>query len=378
MRGRNPEAASGAGNHIRGLDGIRACAFLLVLAGHSGFTWIPNGFGVTVFFFLSGYLITTLLRKEWIRTGRVSIPRFYVRRAFRILPPLYCALTFALIMAAIGLTSSDVHWKGVLAVQLFLSNYSEVLLGAAVPAGLSVLWSLAVEEHFYLVFPWMYKEFLKLRMNRLRQVLFLCALCLLILVWRLVLVQGFHVSWYRVYSFTDTRLDSILFGSILAIGANPAIDRLDKVTRRQYAVAAFIGLVILLGSIAVRGEAFRQTFRYTIQGIALFPVFIYVIKYSDSVVTRLLEFRPLVHIGDLSYSLYVFHYTILFSLAEHVKGSPLKMFLMTLCCTYLVALFMRYCVEVPANRMRNRMLEAFPPDMVLQGSTISDRDYVPQ
>src|SRR4051794_26452168 len=82
----------GGQNHIRGLDGIRALAFFLVLGGHSGFSWIPNGFGVTLFFFLSGYLITTLLRLEYIQTGAISISRFYVRRAFRILPPFYCAL----------------------------------------------------------------------------------------------------------------------------------------------------------------------------------------------------------------------------------------------------------------------------------------------
>src|SRR5664279_4763278 len=75
--------------HIPSLDGLRAVAFLMVFFGHVGAPGVPGGFGVTVFFFLSGYLITTLLRIERERTGRVSLRLFYLRRALRILPPFY-------------------------------------------------------------------------------------------------------------------------------------------------------------------------------------------------------------------------------------------------------------------------------------------------
>src|ERR1017187_742613 len=264
--------------HINGLDGIRACAFLMVLVGHSGISWVPNGFGVTVFFFLSGYLITTLLRREWIRTGTISVSRFYIRRVFRILPPLYCGLIFATVLALTGITHSDVHWKAIAATQLFMTNYSEAWLKVNVPLGLSVLWSLAVEEHFYLAFPLVYRSMLRANIGKNRQVMFLCALCILVLAWRTILMAVYHVFWNRVYTGTDTRLDSILFGSILAIAANPVIDRLDGVTRRRYFISALIGVLVLLASIAVRGEMFRQTARYTIQGTALVPVFLYVIR----------------------------------------------------------------------------------------------------
>src|SRR5579863_10318382 len=217
------EGSDGAGR-IKGLDGMRAGAFLLVLGGHCGFKWIPNGFGVTVFFFLSGYLITTLLRREWIRTGAVSVTRFYIRRAFRIMPPLYCGMTLAIALALAGVIASDVKWKAVAAIQLFLTNYSEVVLGCSVPLGLSVLWSLAVEEHFYLVFPWLYRNLLRLGMRQSQQALILGCICLVVLIWRSCLMFEFHTFWNRVYTGTDTRLDSILFGSIMAIAANPAID----------------------------------------------------------------------------------------------------------------------------------------------------------
>jgi peptidoglycan/LPS O-acetylase OafA/YrhL len=366
----SPDRISTSKNHIRGLDGLRACAFLLVLAGHCGFSWIPNGFGVTVFFFLSGYLITTLLRKEWIQSDAISISRFYIRRSFRILPPLYCALLFAIVLAETGLMHSEIHWKGVIAAQFFMSNFSEALFGVSVPAGLSVLWSLAVEEHFYLVFPWLYLWFLRARVPRVRQVIILGGFCLLTLGWRLVLMTTLHAAWFRVYSFTDTRMDSILFGSIMAIAANPVIDGLNNVSRRRCLTATLISVLVLIVSIAMRGEVFRQTFRYTIQGIALFPIFFYVTRYADSSITRVLEWKVLRHVGDLSYSLYVVHYAVLFALTERIGGGPVKVFLLTLSVSYILALIMHRYVELPANRLRNRVLEMPRSRMVLQASTI--------
>src|SRR5579863_6643914 len=297
------EGSDGAGR-IKGLDGIRACAFLLVLGGHCGFKWIPNGFGVTVFFFLSGYLITTLLRREWLRSDAVSVRQFYIRRAFRILPPLYCGIVLAIVLALTGVIKSDLQWKAIAAIQLFLTNYSETLLGSAVPLGLSVLWSLAVEEHFYLVFPWLYRYLLRHRIQRSIQALILGCICIMALAWRSCLMFQYHTFWNRVYTGTDTRLDSILFGSIMAITANPVIDRVPGMTRSRCTWAAIMGIVVLVVSIAIRGELFRQTIRYTIQGIALFPIFFYVVRNEDSLATRTLEAGWLKHLGDLSYSLY--------------------------------------------------------------------------
>ena len=345
---------------IPGLDGIRALAFLTVLLGHCGFTWIPNGFGVTVFFFLSGYLITTLLRREWIQTGDISISHFYIRRALRILPPLYFGIAFSAVLALGGLTHSAVHWKAIAVVLFFLTNYSDYLVGATLTAGLTVLWSLAVEEHYYLVFPLLYRYFCKLGLRSSRQVFVLALACLAALLWRIVLMTHFHVFWYRVYTGTDTRVDSILFGAILAIGANPVIDNLGAFTRRQLGFAAWAGAAIVLATIGARGEMFRQTFRYTIEGLALFPGFLYVIRYRDSVVTRLLENRFLTHIGDLSYSLYVVHYTVLSATPGWARQSPIMALIFSFGASYLVALAVRRWVEEPSHRLRQRLLLRSP------------------
>src|SRR5271163_2884515 len=90
--------------HIPSLDGLRAVSFLIVFLAHAGVEGFPGGFGVTVFFFLSGYLITTLMRMEADASGKVSLKHFYLRRALRILPPFYVVLVAATLLAAAGVT----------------------------------------------------------------------------------------------------------------------------------------------------------------------------------------------------------------------------------------------------------------------------------
>jgi peptidoglycan/LPS O-acetylase OafA/YrhL len=344
-------------DRIQGLDGIRACAFLMVLIGHCGLKWIPNGFGVTVFFFLSGFLITTLLRLEWIRTGTISVSRFYIRRAFRILPPLYCAIALAVAAAAFGILHSEVQWRALLAIQFFMTNFAEQIHGLTIPLGLSPLWSLAVEEHFYLLFPILYLALLKSGLSPARQGVLLGGICAVALVWRFVLMGGFHVFWNRVYTGTDTRLDSILFGAIMAIAANPVIDSFPALSRRWCGTAAVISIAILLATIAARGEFFRQTARYSIQGLALVPVFFYITRYPDSLPTRWLEWKPLTTLGDLSYALYVFHYTVMFAVNTWITTNPVATLVLTLAIACGLAELSRRYVERPAARMRNRVLE---------------------
>src|ERR1700733_14513831 len=101
--------------HLPSLDGIRAVSFLLVFAAHAGLgDVIPGGFGVTVFFFLSGYLITTLLRIEHDATGTVSLRQFYLRRALRILPPFYLVLALAALAAWLGVIAGGLSARALL------------------------------------------------------------------------------------------------------------------------------------------------------------------------------------------------------------------------------------------------------------------------
>ena len=147
-------------DHIPALDGIRAVAVLLVFLSHtSEQPLIPGGLGVTIFFFLSGYLITTLLRREAASKGFISMSDFYLRRAFRILPPMYLTLAIAWAITRFGHLPTQGNALGLFATTFYFYNYADLLhLHALVPSGMNLLWSLMVEEHFYLVFPWVVRS----------------------------------------------------------------------------------------------------------------------------------------------------------------------------------------------------------------------------
>ena len=239
---------------IPALDGFRALAILIVLASHVGLERIvPGQFGVTLFFFLSGYLITTMLRREIERTGRIDFSAFYRRRAVRILPPLYITLAFFLLLSSAGLIGR-IALAGLFFDLTFLSNYFPI---SHMPIG---LWSLAVEEHFYLGFP-LLLALLWRRFSFAGCAAVCVALCGVVLAIRLWEVR--HVAILNDITFwTHTRIDSILFGAILALWNNPVADRGNALPGRWtgYALAA----ALLAPTFVIRDEAFRQSFRYTI------------------------------------------------------------------------------------------------------------------
>ena len=115
---------SKAANLIPSLDGLRAVSFGIVFVAHAGLDkTVPGGFGVTVFFFLSGFLITTLMRTEFEKSGGVSLRAFYLRRVLRILPPFYLVLTAAAVLTALGLLGGELVPNAVAAQFLHYANY---------------------------------------------------------------------------------------------------------------------------------------------------------------------------------------------------------------------------------------------------------------
>lgn len=347
---RTPDNAA----HLPSLDGLRAISFLLVFLAHAGVPDVPGGFGVTIFFFLSGYLITTRLRLEHEARGEVSLKQFYLRRALRILPPFYLVLVLAGLAAWLGVVPGGVRGRAVLAQVLHLSNYWVVRFGCAgQPGGTGVFWSLAVEEHFYLVFPCVYVLLCRCMPEPRRQALSLHLVCALVLVWRVVLVFGLRAGEARTYMGSDTRVDSILFGCALALSGNPALDgppRLgDAVWRR---VLLPTGLLLLLATFVFRAPAFRESVRYTIQGIALVPVFVVALRWPAWGPFRILNFRALTFLGILSYPLYLVHYVLL-SAFEAVPGAPRGALVLAL--SVGVAWAIHELVEKPCARLRRRV-----------------------
>jgi peptidoglycan/LPS O-acetylase OafA/YrhL len=234
-----------------------------------------------------------------IRDGHVSFRIFYLRRAVRILPPMWVAIGLAVLFSLAGLTY-PLSFKWLISDFVFLSNY---VPGSGVQIG---LWSLSVEEHFYLLFPAVAIAIAARWGARACAAVCACA-CLTELGVRIVEVARLE-DFTNVNFWTHTRMDSILFGAILALWNNPVIDREDRLPRRS--ISYLIGGGLLAISFLVRDEAFRQTLRYTIQGVGLIFVFNAAIR-DENLARPLLENAPLRFLATLSYMLYLVHGTFL-------------------------------------------------------------------
>jgi peptidoglycan/LPS O-acetylase OafA/YrhL len=357
---------------IPSLDGIRALSFALVFAGHAGLNWIvPTTFGVTVFFFLSGFLITTLLRTELESTGTVSLKGFYLRRALRILPPFYVAFAFVFLLSTLAVVPPASEPPSMAAVLFHFSNYYIVQHdNEGFLTGTGVYWSLAVEEHFYLVFPCLYLAVTRIWKTPRAHALSLVAICLLVLAWRSVLVVVGHTSELRTSVATDTRFDSLLFGCILGLVENPVLDK-SVLPPLRWKLLFFLGLGGLLLSFVVRNEVFRETVRYDLQGVSLIPIFVCAVRYPTWLPIRPLNFKPIALIGACSYSMYLVHLTVLGVLSATLGAAPwpLAVPLLGLVLTFGLAALMYKCVENPCAALRRqlRVDRLSPPRLAVHG-----------
>ena len=342
--------------NLPSLNGFRAFAVLIVFLSHAGLgKIIPGGFGVTVFFFLSGYLITTLLRIEYEENNKINLKSFYLRRIYRILPPMYIILFTILILSKFGVVENSASAKGVIAQVLQATNYYMINVGQGIVPNTGVFWSLAVEEHFYLAFPilfsvcvsrWNYHDIAKIFL----------LICLLELFWRCVLVFCLHATLDRTYLSTDTRFDSLLFGCIMGIWMNPAF---ENEIGNLLSIGSKMTLLIISGILVIftliyRNESFRETARYTIQGIGLFPLFWLAIRYYNWGLFKILNLKPIAFFGTISYSFYLSHFFWLFIVGRYIKN-PIIIGLVGFLLTIVFSLLMYYLVELPFARLRKRL-----------------------
>ncbi|MBN8808852.1 MAG: acyltransferase [Sphingomonas sp.] len=329
---------------IPALDGLRALAIVIVMCSHLGLQQIvPGQFGVTLFFFLSGYLITTLLRQEIEAHGRIDLGRFYLRRIVRILPPMYLTIAFFMVLSAVGLLH-PLNWHALPVDFAFLSNYLPI---SGTPIG---LWSLAVEEHFYLAFP-LLLGLLARRFSFAQCAAIFLALCGVVLVVRLWEVHRL-ADFSQVNFWTHTRIDSILFGSILALWNNPVADRGDVVSRGTtgYLMAA----ALLLPTFVIRDDAFRQTYRYTVQGLGLMVLFNTLIR-ERGWASKLFNNPVTGQIAILSYTLYLVHSGLIAMLVPADGGHAVARKVIAIALAFVYAIAMHRLVERPLNRWRRKV-----------------------
>lgn len=285
-------------NRIGRLDGIRAIAILLVFARHTGLLhcgWI----GVDLFFVLSGFLITGILRRE--RTSDAYWGPFYTKRACRILPPLLlCFIAAALI------TPIPVHravWYALFAANVALAAHPKEA-GALV-----VLWSLAVEEHFYLLWPFAVRYLNRGRLIKLLAVV----LCIEPIVRGLATL---HVhSFEPIYYLTPFRLDGLAAGALLAIAIE---DETAVQLLKRWSGKCSVGLLAVLGASMVFKSFGREqnsvvfnSIGYSLLVACCLFVVTFVFLKEDSLLSRVLGSRPFVFLGTISYGFYLFHLAIL-------------------------------------------------------------------
>jgi peptidoglycan/LPS O-acetylase OafA/YrhL len=361
---------------IPSLDGIRAISVLIVVLAHSGLEAIvPGGLGVTIFFFLSGYLITTLMLTESKRTGTINIPQFYARRMFRLMPPLFVSLAIAYALTYAGLLAGGITITGLAAQLLYFANYYGLFFdpGNTVPDGTGILWSLAVEEHFYIFYPLLMTLLVGSSLRPRTIGTLLGVGCLVILAWRIYLVQFPDFVTNRTYYASDTRIDSIIFGCILAIVMNPVrnLRHNDTMSLREWAiVAAAIGT--LLVTLLYRDNVFRETIRYSLQGLALMPLFYFAVRFSDNQLFRHLNSRLAITLGTYSYAIYLIHHIVIRLIATRAPAIAANFFIL-FPIALLVSIAFAAAVDRFVDQYFRQLRRKFRPKLGEKGPAFSER-----
>jgi peptidoglycan/LPS O-acetylase OafA/YrhL len=277
------------------LDGLRGLAVIMVITQHSDVISHLGWVGVHLFFVLSGFLITGILRRS--RDQSSFWGQFYIKRVTRILPPLipffiFCAWTIS------------IPWKTVgLAYIFFGANIVQSFRSTPV-THLTILWSLTVEEHFYLLWPF------AIRYMRLRHLVMMLSAILVLDPVARAIATPYTWSWMPIYFLTCFQLDGLAAGALIALLAEHRVWR-DRLLRRSgwLAVASAFTFALLSRNaefLRERNSIYFNSFGYSLIVLMFAFSLAYVFLKPHSNVSRILASRPLVFIGSISYGLYLY------------------------------------------------------------------------
>jgi peptidoglycan/LPS O-acetylase OafA/YrhL len=323
------------------LDGLRALAVVAVFGYHAGLGWARAGFlGVDVFFVLSGYLITALLLHDHQREGRLNLVTFWKKRARRLLPAVVVVL--AAVAVAVPLLAPEQAYRlrgDLLAALGYVSNWRLIFedqsyfQSAGRPPLLQHLWSLAVEEQFYLVWPvvllWALRGRRALNPRLLVRPLLLAAVASTVLM---ALLFEPYSDPSRVYYGTDTRAAALLIGAALACAAIrwQHVDRLPEAGRQFLEIAGAAGLVGLVWAVSQVDEFDPRLYRGGFLAVAVLSVLVVAAAARPGrhgPLTAALSARPLVWLGRRSYAVYLWFWPVLMLTRPHrdvaLTGLPL-------------------------------------------------------
>jgi peptidoglycan/LPS O-acetylase OafA/YrhL len=341
--------------YIPGFDGLRALAVLAVIAYHLNLPYSQGGFlGVTVFFVISGFLITSLLLHEWKNTFTIHLRSFWIRRAKRLLPAMFLLLIFLNIATPLIRPELTANLRqDTVAAFFYYSNWHYIFQDLSYfeafekPSLLTHFWSLAIEEQFYIVWAVLILFFLKYIQNR-NTILGLIVLASFISTIRMAVLYDPSLDPSRVYYGTDTRMFSLLIGASFAF-IQPHPSQTTK-GRWIYEGLALFCLLIFLSMVIYTNQ--YDSFIYN-GGMAALSIttamLVLILSQSPTVLAKVLETPLLRWIGIRSYGIYLWHYpVILFMNAEVNTGSlnPIKIIL-ELTLTFILAAMSYSFVEKP-------------------------------
>jgi peptidoglycan/LPS O-acetylase OafA/YrhL len=328
------------------LDGLRALSIVLVIASHAVDRYQYPAImhigpvGVLIFFALSGYLITTKLLDEYQASGSISLRKFYTRRAFRILPPAVVFLAVVWLLSLVGVVICSA--AAIRAALFFYTNYSEF---GGPGWRVSHFWSLSVEEHFYLFWP-----FLLLALGVKNGWKTAATAALAICIWRVVdnhygLISGlFGADLQANMHRTDLTADVLLWGCCLAFLLRRRV-ALSKAVSTLVAVFAFTAMLVL----AAREAAHATPLLHLLPTILLFAV----VTAPRAPIGRFLDLPPLKFVGDLSYSLYIWQQLFLGGTAP-LLPVPLALVAIFACAFLSQRLVERPCINLGKNLIAAR------------------------
>lgn len=356
--------------HVPGLDGVRGLAVLMVVLGHTQISFLPPAqaqaildvigpgfYGVDIFFVLSGFLITSLLLNERSARERVWLGGFYARRALRLLPALYLMLAvFWAYTAVTGAPLAPVQRMSIASI-FYGNNWFQVFHPLSVAPSLGHIWSLSVEEQFYLVWPALLLLLIRPRRGRLL-IPAICVLIAIVMARRALLWSAHGVAiWMQLFERTDTRVDSLLIGALAAV-----LWTRGMIPRRGIGVCAYASIAVM--AVIVGRYSLLNRFLY-VGGFALFAAATALVIVATVegawVLNRFFESRPLRLLGRVSYGLYLWHQPVYFAVVRYTTGwAPLARFALALGITASCVAASWNFVERPVQRLRHRFVERSP------------------